>query len=232
MRSQPQTGSSSASFMPPAGVSSPLVFGALCGGWVWCRCIWWRRARGWGRFSQVPQENSQEVFYEAPDLQKQGGGASAPPGTPQTQQLPSGSLRPVPGSRFQVPGFLSRSGTPATCDSLGLALNCLWPLFIYIIFFQLVSSSFFFQILELDETVVLLSQGFLDVSEVRSQLLISEHGDSVSAVHCTDAGESPKLHKASLLSIRLRLKPPIGVGAETCKNHSFFFLEKKTSAPL
>lgn len=148
----------------------------------------------------------------------------------------TGPRSQVSDLRSQVPGFLSRSGPrpPVTHSDWLLPLA---PFYLQL-FFSSQLPPVFVQILELDEVVVLLSQSFLDVSEVRSQLLNSEHGTlwRVSTVHCTDAGEIPQLHKALLLSIRLRLKPPRGCGVwgggETCKNHSFLSARKENFCPL
>lgn len=77
--------------------------------------------------------------------------------------------------------FVSRPGTVAISDSHMLALGWLWPFFILNFFsFSFFSSSssmnflLFFQIQSVDEIAVLLSQSFLDLFKVRSQLLKSK----------------------------------------------------------
>lgn len=123
-------------------------------------------------------------------------------------------------------GFISRPGTVAISDSCILAFRWLWPLFIsdfflcVCVFFHWISSCFF-QIQCTAKRAGILSQSFLDLLKVRSQLFKIKQGGRRglyqefmcvwTRVHRTDASEIPKQYKAWCVGIRQK---PVESGEE------------------
>lgn len=77
-------------FTPSSG--SLLVLGTLCGGWVCCHCS---LAEAGTRVGNVFTGPTGKWSGSVTQVWEQVGGVSAPPGTPQTQQLLTGFPRPV-----------------------------------------------------------------------------------------------------------------------------------------
>ena len=210
MRSQPQTKTPLPIFAPRSGVASLLVCRARRGGCMCCCHLW---AEAWmkvGNVFTIPHRKIVRKRY----MRSQTLGKSS---AESLQELPRTNRPAQAAAVLLLFWFFSRSGTFATNDSLILALGWRWPLFVFSFFFSM-NFLLFFQIQSLDEIVVLLSQRFLDLFKVRGQLFNSKYWDFMKSLccwaDCTDAGEIPKQHKASLLSIRLRLKRLVEGGGE------------------
>lgn len=173
------------------------------------------RAEAWARVGCVvliapAGKQSGSITWDPKHLVKPGGSAETSPGTPFFTAMSSQAGRS--GLLVLLFWFLSSAGTVAISDSHMLALGWLWLFFIlnfsFFFFFLLLQwiSSCFFQIQSVDEIAVLLSQSFLDLFKVRSQLLKSKQRGTFERV-CGAPGliapvqvKSPNKYKAWLVS--------------------------------